>query len=36
MGLFDKLFRKKEKEEIEEVNVEKEINEVEIKEYIYF
>ena len=38
MGLFDKLFRKKEKEDIkEEVNVEKEniekeINEIEIKE----
>ena len=40
MGLFDKLFRKKEKEDIkEEVNVEKEniekeINEVEIKEEV--
>ena len=39
MGLFDKLFRKKEKEEIEEVNVEKEniekeINEVEIREEV--
>ena len=40
MGLFDKLFRKKEKEEIKEIeevniekeNIEKEVDEVETKE----